>query len=504
VKQNNKILFMNTCLRKGADLKILPVGLASVMTYVKMNSELSFDLLDIDIHEYTDDEILTQIHTNKYDIILFGSIVTHYKWAKEICKKIKEQNSSITLIVGNSVGASCPDTFMTHAPADIIVAGEGEITCLEVLQALENKTDLSTIEGIIYRGTDSTLVTTPRRKACDINSLPMVDWSFFDVEKYKIKSKKTSFGTTDNEEQVITMPVSTARGCAFHCTFCHHVFWKDPYRVRSAENVLAEIKRNIEMYDANFINFWDDLSFATVPQTEKMVDAILDSGLQFKWMAAIRTDLLGNPKIPFQRRRQLAQRLKQAGCVSLGFSLESGDPDILKMMDKRIDVSYFSEQVHLLQEVGIVCNTSVVFGYPLENEETIRKTFDQCYQCKVYPSIGFLLPLPETKMYQWARDHGFITDEDKYLTDITERQDFCLNMTQLPEEEIKRHITEGAKRLNKLLELNLDDDSYIKTGGYKKHTNNEAQKDKRGLDVENMKRKENDFSFNYSEEVYKA
>ena len=104
-------------------------------------------------------------------------------------------------------------------------------------------------------------------------------------------------------------------------------------------------------------------------------------------------------------------------------------------------------------------------------------------------------------MYEYAKDNGFITDENAFLDAITERQDLCLNMTNMSQEEVMDQIKTGAERLNQLLKLNLNEDTYIKTGGYKKHTNKKIQL-KMPLNPNNIKRNENDFTFNYSEAVF--
>jgi hypothetical protein len=144
----------------------------------------------------------------------------------------------------------------------------------------------------------------------------------------------------------------------------------------------------------------------------------------------------------------------------------------------------------------------VVFGYPIETPETIRETFDQCLRVGVYPSIGFLLPLPYTGMYTHAKEHGFITDDDAYLDSITERQDLCINMTKMSDQEVMGHIKEGAAELNRMLELGLTDETLIKTGGYRKHTKLTANPPKPLLDPANLKRNENDVSFNYSQATF--
>jgi len=471
------------------------------MTFIAERG-FNFELLDVDINDYDDEYVESFIRKNRYDVILFGCIVTHYKWIKWLTQLIKRCHPSTKVIIGNSVGSSCPEVTMGNTPVDVIVRGEGEYSCAETLEAIAAGNDLLNVEGIVYRNDAGTVVTNSPRKACNINELPIVNWDYFDVERYFDRSRSLS-SKDDSDKNIRTMPVSTARGCAFKCSFCHYVFWDDPYRFRQPDNVLLEIRRNIEKYGANYIEFWDDLSFASLPQAERMIDAILASGLKFKWSAAIRTDLFGKPKLPLERRLEVAKKMKRSGCGTVGFSLESGNKEILSMMNKHVEVEFFEEQIKVLREAEIISETSVVFGYPIETKETIAETFEMCLRNRVYPSIGFLLPLPATRMYQYAKENGFITDEDAYLTSITERQDICLNMTALSDSEVMDEIKTGARELNRLLELGLDESTYVKTGGYKKHTNAEKQLDrKRGLDPENVQRNENDFSFNYSEAIF--
>lgn len=504
-KEDLKLLFVNCCLRRNTPTKVLPVGLGYVMTYVHHQGYKNFDLLDLDINDYDDAYVEKYLQDNPHDVILLGSIVTHYKWVKWFVKTARKYQPNAKIVVGNSVAGSIYELFLKNAPADVVVIGEAEMSTYETLEAFRNGTPLSAVAGIAFRDSSGKIVKNPKREAMEINSMPMLNWDFFDIPRYVGKSAHAvTLGANAAETKTtIPMPISTARGCAFRCTFCHFVFWDDPYRFRSPENVLAEARRNMEKYGANYVNFWDDLSFASLPQVERMCDAIIASGIKFNWLASIRCDLFGRERLPYERRLSVAKKMKASGCLSVGFALESGDPEILKMMNKHIEAEMFTEQVKLLREVGIVCNTSVVFGYPIETPETIKRTFDMCIEARVYPSIGFLLPLPYTGMYDYAKEHGFIKDEDAYLESITERQDICMNMTKMSDAEITEEIKKGARRLNEIMDLGFSDDKLIKTGGYKK-TAKVAEYRKPPLDPENMKRNENDFSFNYSEAVFKV
>ncbi|MBT3981963.1 MAG: B12-binding domain-containing radical SAM protein [Bacteriovoracaceae bacterium] len=503
MEQKIKILFVNPSLREGHS--ILPVGLASVMTVVQQ-AGYEFELLDIDIHEYSDEHVDKYFADNKFDVVMSGSIITHYKWMKWLASTIKKHQPEATVVFGNSIGGSCPEVLFASCPVDIGIKGEGEYTAVEVIKSLNEGAELASVEGIIYRDSNGNVRKNLPRKACNINELPHINWGLFDIDLYMSKTAGVSLGRAGKDKEVSRpFSIATARGCAFKCTFCHYVFWDDPYRFRKPELVMEEIKSHIDTYGANLFNFWDDLSFASLPQVEKMVDEILKSGLKFEWSAAIRTDLFGKEKVPYERKLEIAHKMRKSGCTAVGFSLESANKEILEMMNKKIEPEYFSEQIKILKEAKITSNTSVVFGYPMETEETIKETFDMCYKNKVYPSMGFLLPLPYTGMYEYAKEHGFIKDEDAYLDLITERQDICVNMTQMTEERIMECIKEGASKLNELLSLGLTEDRYIRTGATENNVNPEEQfKDdkKRGVDPDNMERNVNDFSFNYSEAVF--
>ncbi len=500
-----QILFINPNLRPGSPTgKFLPVGLASVMTFVKHRG-YDYDLLDITLSDFDDEFVDGFIRDHDYDVFLLGSIVTHYTWMKWCVNTIKKYHPKSKVIVGNSVGGSIPKLFLQNSPADVVIIGEGEYSCADTLDYFREGKDLDNVSGIAYRTELGAIKINPDRKAGNIDDLPMVDWNDFDVEKYFNIAGGTpsTFGVENNEKVWRTMPVTTARGCVFKCTFCHYVFWNDPYRHRSAESVLEECGRNIDEFGANYLNFWDDLSFSSVNQAERFVDHILASDLKFTWSAAVRSDLFGNPKIDYGKRLRVAEKFKESGCASVGYSLESANAEILKMMNKKVQSHYFEEQVKLLRKVGITSMTSVVFGYPIETKETMRETFDYCEKLGIYPSVGFLLPLPSTGMYDYALKNGFIKDENIFLDSITERQDICLNMTQMTDNEVIKELKDGCGRLNDSMELGLSEDSFIRTGGYKEHTKlDKLNGIKNHGKTDDLKRNQNDMSFNYNQQTF--
>ncbi len=496
-KNDLKILFVNPCLRRGGFTKLLPVGLGSVMTYFK-EKNYNFTLLDIDINEFDNEYVEKYLKRSNFDCILIGTLVTHYKWMKWFVNTAKGSQPNTKIIVGNSVASSIPELFLSKTKADVAIIGEGEISAYETVEAFRLEKDLKTVEGIVFKDAEGNIVLNEPRKVGNINDFPIIEWDFFDVERYL---NKPAVNTDRNPEKMRVLPIITARGCAFKCTFCHYVFWNDPYRNRTPKSILTEIEFLINKYNVNYIEFWDDLSFASAIQVEKLCDEIIKSGLKFKWNASVRVDLFSRARLTIEDSIRVAKKMKKAGCYQVGFSLESGNQEILEMMNKKIEADSFYNTIYILREADIICETSVVFGYPIETRETIKQTFDQCLKAGVYPSIGFLLPLPATGMYDYAKVNGFITDEDRYLESITERQDICINLTKMSDKDIMNQIKKGAAQLNEMLELGLNEDTYIKTKGFQ---NSKVKKSLvKPLDPKKMKRIENDVTFNYSANEFK-
>tara|TARA_Y100000294_G_C8460574_1_gene298430 strand:- start:217 stop:867 length:651 start_codon:yes stop_codon:yes gene_type:complete len=203
-------------------------------------------------------------------------------------------------------------------------------------------------------------------------------------------------------------------------------------------------------------------------------------------------DPKGN-RIPREERLALAKKFVKAGCTHASYSLESGSDVILEAMNKRVKKKYFSEQVRICKEAGLITNTSLVLGYPQETKETIAESMTQLEELRVYPSTGYLLPLPETEMWRYAIDNGYIKDIDKYLIQITERQDFSLNLTKMSQEQLESETLSWLERLNKTFGNSLPKEKLIKTGGYDKH--GQSQKKDRSRTVDRNKNTVETFNY---------
>jgi len=456
-----KILLINVCLRTDVDKILFPVGLGYIASAISRTRH-ELDIIDMDARRMSYAELEAEMRRKEFDAVGLGCIVTGYKIVKTIAKISKSINPAAWVIAGNSVASSIPEILLTRTDVDIAVLGEGDRTIIALLDTLDKKGDLSEVAGICYYqgGTPQTTALRPPIK--NIDDIPRLNWNLFDMDRYLDKSKEyVSEPYPLAREDIRAFAVNTARGCAFDCTFCYHVFKGQAYRVRSTENILAEIRELQETYGVNYINFWDELTLFSTRQTENLIAGIEKAGLEFFWTASCRGNLFGH------KDAALLKRMKSAGCVGLGYSLESANPGILKQMNKKMAPRDFIKQKQALDAAGIVTWTSLVIGYPEETEETLNETFTLCYENNIYPSAGYLLPQPGTPVYRYALKHGYIADEEKYLLDMGDRQDLRINLTGLSQARLEACVSSHLKKIRNKLNLEISDAQLLKSGKYR-------------------------------------
>lgn len=382
---------------------------------------------------------------------------------KEIASVIRDSNPDAVIIAGNSVATSIPELLLRNTEVNIAVMGEGDVTIVELVEALKEKRQLKEIEGIAFLDDDTFIQTPLRNPIPNLDTIGFPNWDIFKLEHYNEGMLKH---TVDESEQSIVYPLNAARGCPFNCTFCYHVFKGQGYRKYSENVVMEEFSRLYYKYKTTFIQFWDELTFPNIPSVERMVERLEKLPFRIGWQGITRTDLFEKEDIP------LIRRMRNAGCKSIAFSIENASPEILKAMNKKIRLDSVTEHSHALLEGEVTPLTSIIFGYPQETLQTIKMTLVLCEKCNIFPSVGFLQPLPCTPIYEWSVQQGYITDEFEYLMQAGDRQDFHVNLTNMPTDEFVDAVISGMNDLAKKMGLKFENP--LKTGVYQKPKKNTA------------------------------
>ena len=299
--------------------------------------------------------------------------------------------SSRLMVTGGPLPTCDPEAFLDDF--DVVVRGEGEQTMLDLVKAYEEGADLGQVAGIVYRpghGAQDTRqsITTPAREfSKNLDQLPFPARSLLPNESY-IRYGKKKYGFS------ITTVMST-RGCPFRCEFCSNVVFGGSYRERSAGNVVDEIAEVLALgYDR--ISFTDDVFTMKKERVVKVCREIRRRGLEFKWECLGRVDALDYPT---------AVEMKAAGCTRIFFGIESGDEQILKLMNKRITSEEARLAVNAAQHAGLQVGAFFIVGYPGDTEETVLKTLRFANSLPLdYLGLSMPYPLPGTDLYKRTKD----------------------------------------------------------------------------------------------------
>jgi hopanoid biosynthesis associated radical SAM protein HpnJ len=204
----------------------------------------------------------------------------------------------------------------------------------------------------------------------------------------------------------------TSRGCPAMCTFC---LWPQTHsghrwRLRSSDDIAAEVKSALEDFPGLKEIFFDDDTFNYKKQRTMEVCEKLGP-LNFTWSCTSRvtTDY------------DTLKAMKEAGCRLLIVGYESGDEQILRNIKKGATVEAarrFTENAHKL---GLVIHGDFIVGLPGETRESLRKSIDFAKSLDVETiqvSIGHAYP--GTEFYTYAKKNDLFTIES--MTDESGHQ----------------------------------------------------------------------------------
>lgn len=273
--------------------------------------------------------------------------------------------------------------------ADVVIQGEAELTLHETILALQNKTDLASVDGIVYKDKQKILKNKGRIVLNNLDALEQPAWDLVDINAYK-KVWKLS-------KQQFTLNLATTRGCPYKCNWCAKPIYGNRYNSHSPEFIIEQIKYIAKNFDVN--RFWmcDDI-FGLKPNWVQDFNKLLKKEkLNISYYIQSRADLL--------LKEDTIGALAESGLEEVWIGAESGSQKILDAMDKGTTVAQIYNATRLLQKKNVKIAFFIQFGYLTENKEDIQKTIAMIKDL-VPDNIGISVsyPLPGTKFYDKVKD----------------------------------------------------------------------------------------------------
>jgi anaerobic magnesium-protoporphyrin IX monomethyl ester cyclase len=346
---------------RNSEFRFPPLGLGYIASKL-CNHGIDVEILDCTFLSGLD-EAVYQVLEKDPSIIGIYSIFTLNENALSLGKRLHE-NCEI-LVAGGPLPSADPEPFLDVF--DIVVIGEGEETMLEIAK---QEKGVNNINGIAYKEINGQLSRSssdegykivknePRELIMDINSIPFPARDLFENQKYiNYYQRKGNKASTS---------IMSSRGCLYKCEFCSRSIFGNSFRERSPENIIEEIKQVLKLGYEKVV-FQDDSFTITKERVVNFCQKVLQSGLYFEWDCLSRVDSIDY---------DTAFLMKKAGCQRVFFGLESGNDEILNLMNKQADKTQAIKAINSTKAAGIRAGAFFIIGYPGETDDSLLETIN--------------------------------------------------------------------------------------------------------------------------------
>jgi len=370
--------------------------------------------------------IQTTISEYRPSVIGITSKSQNYASATNVARIAKRINRDIIVVLGGPHPTLMGGKILENPDIDICIRGEGEITLVELLKAIENHERKDTIKGISHRINGKILDNPPREFIENLDGLCYPHQYAAEVLKDYDQYPKHAFSS-----------IFATRGCPYDCTFCgSRYIWSRRVRFRSPESIVGEINR-LRKLGINTIRFDDDTFGINKKFIRDLCLAIKSKCPGTKWSCEIHVNLVDEENISL---------MSDAGCETIRLGVESGNNQILKEIRKNITIEKALAAADVIKKHPIKLDAFFMAGFPQDTEESSNETMRAMKKIKADSVIfSIFTPYPGTEAFDFCKEKGLIKDD--FDVSLYNHQSpancFCMNMS--PEQF--RRVVEKMEQL---------------------------------------------------------
>lgn len=317
--------------------------------------------------------------------------------AHEYAQTVKSAVPEIKTLIGGYHASALPERTLEEFPAfDFLAAGEGENTIVELAGALRGGRNPNTTPGLYYRDNGSIAAAPKRERSDNIDDFPFPARALLDQSRYKV--------SPINYVELPTTGILASRGCDHRCAFCSQSVFGGRARVRSAENITAEIEQCRADFGMKGFRFYDDNLTAYRDTCLEFCDLLLSRNIHIHWNCFSRVDSV-DP--------ELLGAMKRAGCHQIKYGVETGTEKMIDVIKKGVCLDQDRRAVEITRQAGIECQISIILGLPGETIGDMRETVR--FAVSLRPDlVGFNLfkPLPGSPLYKKLEREGMLRHFD--------------------------------------------------------------------------------------------
>ncbi|MBF0363752.1 MAG: B12-binding domain-containing radical SAM protein [Oligoflexia bacterium] len=371
-----------------------PLNLLNIAA-VLLENEYSVKIIDGALLRGGVQTLIDAIVEIKPKYIGMTAMTSHIHACGDLASQLKRYLNKVPVIIGGIHISTLPYETMKNFPSfDIGVVGEGELTIIELLEALDSKRPITGITGLALRKGSRVFLTPPRQLIKNLDTLPLPAWHL--IPNYV----QTYQPTMTRKTRTPSAYIVTSRGCPFECSFCNNVIHGRSFRSYSVDYLMKIIDHLIVEYKIKDLTIYDEnLAFAR----KRIVDfcnKLIERNYDLTWSCDARADNVDDG---------ILQLMYRAGCRSIWFGMESGDEQMLAKYNKKITKEKLAKAVELTRKNKIKSSGSFIIAGPGDTVASIKNTIHFAKKIGLDYFVPFYYtPIPGTPDYPSIRQHGTV------------------------------------------------------------------------------------------------
>jgi anaerobic magnesium-protoporphyrin IX monomethyl ester cyclase len=291
-------------------------------------------------------------------IVGFSAYQCNIREILVIANLIKKVNRKIITIIGGPQATFMPKEALLEMPSiDVLCRGEGEVVLPSLSDCLNNGKGMEMVNNIAFKKNGILIETKQEELKKELDDFPS-------------PYQSGVFNFSDHKVGMIL----TSRGCPFNCYFCYtpHAF-RHTIRYHSSQRILEDLNICIKNNIRDF--FFADPSFTFNREgVVNIMRGIIKKRWKIKIWCETRTDLVD---------KELLAIMAEGGVKKIAYGLETVDKNVMKAINKKIDLENFKKIVKLTRSLGIEVEVFTIYGLPKQTHESACKTLEFLNSIKV-------------------------------------------------------------------------------------------------------------------------
>ena len=363
----------------------LNLAIRYLKKYINNISNIEVEIADYTINQNKDD-IIKGIYKSKPDIVAFSIYIWNYTMTLKVIRKLKKINPGLIIIVGGPEVSYNPEGFLKKAlDVDFLIIGEGEIPFQNLIKCIVEDEQEISVSGVAYRINDEIIVN-------NVDGLMDIRNLVFPYDSPIEKNKLIYY--------------ETSRGCPYSCSYCISSTIKG-VRFKDLDLVKKDLKFFVDER-VKIVKFIDRTFNVDKKRSLEILKFIIDNDAGYTtFHMELAPHLIDNDWM------NLLKNIRK-NLIQFEIGIQSVNENVITEVNRKIFFDNYEHMVKKLIDSRVVhIHVDLIAGLPLENYDSLLKSFNSVYKLKAdHFQLGFLKLLKGSPLHLNHLKYGYIFDEE--------------------------------------------------------------------------------------------